>query len=171
MCFCILLTVLHNVMRHSEHSGNMPSESQRETPHRLKDMTLTQSTAAPLYEQTAARNNNCPTFTTFNSSQCAVQSVHWLQWWAHTHSNLTSNRLSYCPATAQLSASICKTNICPLNQVKRWPCRVLDSLSAGRLITVPNSTILVEFSREMQTSLRSITLCGVMEGKQTKLKH
>lgn len=86
MCFCILLTVLHNIMRHSDHSENMPSESQRETPHTLKDMTLIQSTAALLYEQTAtaARNNNCPTFTTFNSSQCAVQSVHWLQWWAHT---------------------------------------------------------------------------------------
>lgn len=33
--------------------------------------------------------------------------------------------------------SICKTNICPLNQVKRWPCCVLDSLSTGHLITTP----------------------------------
>lgn len=114
---------------------------------------------------TTARRLPPSTAASVQSSQCTGCSGE------HTHSNLTSNRLSYCPATAQLSASICKTNICPLNQVKRWPCRVLDSLSAGRLITVPNSTILVEFSREMQTSLRSITLCGVMEGKQTKLKH
>lgn len=87
MCLCILLTVLHNVMRHSEHSENMPSESQRETPHILQDMMLIQSTAAPLYEQTAtaARNNNCPTFTTFNSSQCACSPVSALVAVVSTH--------------------------------------------------------------------------------------
>lgn len=59
-----------------------------------------------------------------NISQCTVRIKT-----ITANINITSNRLSYCPATAQLSSSICKTNICSLNQVYRWLCCVPDNIS------------------------------------------
>lgn len=138
----------------TDRSENCLCYLRREIPHILKDAMLIQSKAFCTsvfkdklcwWPQLLTKIDWCfskiswriwPWSSTINGVQqqnnntcltvAVVQSVHWLQWWAH--SNLTSDRLSYCPATAQLSASICKTNICPLNQVKRWPRRVLDSL-------------------------------------------